>query len=147
MFVQDSVRIERPLDVVIDTFERQVVPRLGDLVCDSWCEEADGEMESCVSRPVPVMIGPRRTRADGVVYAIAWRADGAPGLPEFDADLEFAALTPTKTHAELSGQSRFPSIEPWSSEERLAGRRGMAALARLMAAVALAIEVGTPVAT
>jgi hypothetical protein len=147
MFLQDFVRVDRPLAAVIVGFERDVVPRLGVLVRDAWLAESDfGALGDPTGEipPVPVEVGPRRKRPDGVVYSLAWPARASLALPEFDADLELAALSPTRTHLELSGQSRFLSVEPWSDDDRRANRRGMAAVAGMLVAIATVIDRGVP---
>jgi hypothetical protein len=146
VFVQDFVRIDRPLNDVIEAFEQLVVPRLGTLVHDSWSAES-GARTNGTAAPASISVGPRRIRSDGVVYAISWPGDGELELPEFDADLELASLTPTCTHLELTGQSLFPAIERWSNEDRRANRKGMAALASLLSGIAATIEAAVELPT
>jgi hypothetical protein len=140
VFVQDFVRVDRPLEAAIAGFERAVVPHLGALVRDAWIAESDGVAPVASTLLVPTDVGPRRQRSDGVVYALSWPADPGLWLPEFDADLELAALSASRTHLELSGQSRFPTVEAWSEADRRANRRGMAAIAGLLVSIASVIE-------
>lgn len=148
MFVQDFVHIERPLATTVDVFERAVVPRLAQMVREAWdlpAPEADGADTGASSpRPlvddVDVRVTPRRQRSDGYVFTISWPSSRDPWFPEFDADLEFAAVTPTQTHLQLSGQGRFPLLEPWSTDDRRASRNCMVAVDRLLANLAAAIE-------
>lgn len=139
MFLQQFVTVEMPLKSVVDRFERDVAPQLGRILEEVWRNEShtDRDPEDPV---VEVVVGPRRDRADGVVYAISWPTIAALGLPEVDADLELAELSPTRTHVQLSGQSRFPSLVRWSDEETRAHRRGMTAIAAVLTAVAAAID-------
>jgi hypothetical protein len=139
MFVQQFVTVDQPLRSVVDRFEREVAPQLGRIIDEVWHNE--GHIERRPDDPnVEVTVGARRDRADGVVYAVSWPTINELGLPEVDADLELAELSPERTHVQFSGQSRFPTLARWSDEEMRAHRRGMSAIAAVLTAVAAAID-------
>lgn len=148
MFVQDFVHIERPLATTVDVFERAVIPRLAELVREAWdlpAAEAMGHHTSTAIHKldiddIDVRVTPRRPRADGFVFTISWPPSLHPWFPEFDADIEFAAVAPNQTYVQLSGQGRFPLLEPWSADDRRASRNCMVAIDRLLACVAATIE-------
>jgi len=148
VFVQDFIHIERPLATTVDVFERAVAPRFAELVRQAWDlpdtdrSRTDGAGASPRAQldDVDVRITPRRPRPDGFVFTISWPPSMHPWFPEFDADLEFAAVAPDQTHLQLSGQGRFPLLEPWSVEDRRASRNCMVAIDRLLASLAATIE-------
>jgi hypothetical protein len=139
VFVQEFVRIDVPLMSVVDAFEATVVPRFGALLRDAWVASGSGTGPSPAKPPVPVAVGGRRDRVDGVAYAIAWPSLD-PSFPAFDADIELAAVSPAETHLEFAGQSTYPFVEPWSVEARRVNRQCMAAIDRLLRSVAALVE-------
>jgi hypothetical protein len=148
MFVQQFVNVEEPLDRAVARFEHQVAPQLSAIVDRAW--RADGHAaHGRGPATVHVLVGGRRQRPDGVVYALSWPSDGDLDLPELDADLELAELAPGRTHVQLSGQSTFPGLVRWSDDELRAQRRCMSGLAAVLAEVAREISAtpaGTPAA-
>ena len=140
MFVQEFVRIEVPLTTVVGAFEQAVLPRFGDLVRDAWTQsEWSQSLPPTPPAPVPIAVGQRRDRVDGVAYAVSWPAIG-PDCPDIDADIEIAAVTPTESHLEFAGQSTYPLVEPWSADAIRANRRCRAAVDRLLRSIAEVIE-------
>ena len=137
MFVQDFIRIDEPLARVVGAFEHGVLPRFDALVRDAWQPVAPGVHDVTV----PIAIGARRDRSDAVAYSISWPS-GQREFPAFDADIEFAAISPNETHVEFAGQSRFPFIEPWSAEDRRSHRQSMTAVGDLLRSIAQAIQAG-----
>jgi hypothetical protein len=62
-----------------------------------------------LDRRVAVDVRPGQQVGDTWVLPIAWEAVGADALfPSLEADIEVAALSPTRTHLSLSGRYRPP---------------------------------------
>lgn len=135
MFVQEFVRVERPLSDAVSAFESTVIPRFADLIHHAW--QGDSNME--VLTRVGVFVSAPRARLDGVAYSVSWPST-ATGIPEVDSDIEFSSVSEDETHVEFAGQSAYPFVQPWSLEDRQANRECMAAVDRLLRSIAALIE-------
>lgn len=57
---------------------------------------------------IHVTFGEQRERYDAIILPVTWRARSGPWIPPIDADLEFAAFGPQRTHIHLYGCSELP---------------------------------------
>lgn len=114
-FVHDFAGIDLPLAQVVQAIEMVATPRLvADFVVDAWSDEIR-VIEAVQHTPrhtrvprVDVAFGVRRSRHDATILPIAWRSTADPWVPPLDADLEFAAFGPARTHVHLYGCSALP---------------------------------------
>lgn len=70
-----------------------------------------------------VEVGDRRHRDDAEIIMIRWRCRSDHPVPPLEADLEFAAFGPERTHLHLYGHSRLPrGAAPRSARSSMAQR-------------------------
>lgn len=114
-FVHDFARVDLPLASVVSAIEFVATPaQLATFVVSAWSAEV--RVLEAVQRQVPhgvnptidVVCGPQRTRSDAVILPLAWRTATGPWIPPLQADLEFAAFGPERTHVHVYGCSELP---------------------------------------
>ncbi len=114
-FVHDFAGIDLPLEHVVRAIGLIATPRLvADFVAHAWNDEvrvleAVQHAQRHVGDPrIDVAFGARRSRQDAMILPITWRSTADPWVPPLDADLEFAAFGPARTHVHLYGCSELP---------------------------------------
>lgn len=114
-FVHDFAGIDLPLLDVVGAIDAAATPAaISEFVVHAWDDE-HRVLQAARHRPhddrdpfVEVALGARRTRRDAVIVPLTWRTRNDPWIPPIDADLEFAAFGPQRTHVHLYGCSQLP---------------------------------------
>ena len=139
-FVHDFAGIDLPLPTVVRAIDLAATPTLVQrFVTSAWSQEVR-VLEAAERRTpheetprVDVVFGNQRCRSDAVILPVAWRTRSGPWVPPVDADLEFAAFGPDRTHVHLYGRSELPpDAAPASGKASMAQRLTVAVVRHVL---------------
>lgn len=136
-FVHDFAGIDLPLSSVVCAIDIIATPSLiQEFVATAWMHEIralDATEHQTLARTPPlvdVVFGEQRARSDAVILPVAWHGVSTPWIPPLDADVEFAAFGPQRTHVHLYGSSELPPDAPPASVSASLAQRLTVAVVR-----------------